>query len=89
MLTYDFLNSICLLKLNKTQHLQLKDHAVKVRMTAASTRHVLTCLKEEIIHVTATLVSLEMEHNAQVCSTVFVIVLAPSNKKCIYIGGLY
>lgn len=46
-------------------HVHLKDHAVKVRMTAASTRHVLTCLKEEIIHVTATLVSLEMEHNAQ------------------------
>lgn len=50
-------------------------------MTAASTRHVLTCLKEEIIHVTATLVSLETENNAQVGFTVFIRILAPSNKQ--------
>lgn len=40
--------------------------------------------------MTATLVSLETENNAQVSFTVFVRILAPSNKqKGIYINGLY
>lgn len=58
-------------------------------MNAASTRHALTCLQEETINVTATLVSLEMENNAQVSFTVFVKILAPSDKKNVFILVAY